>query len=285
MITLTTLLLHKIPKVPARKALLLMDLQRDSIPPESKSHVDEASVFERIRRLTTEFRPSGDLIWVRSRPEDPKQPAYHVEADCNVGNDIVLCRSRQAEDGALQLARWSQSLPNEHKLGITEPLHASATCSTKNGSSSPQHDLPPPIVKAKEDYSCTPDSCDSQSTSNPGQAGEFPVLVQQHDLQIVKPHLSAFTSTSLLLTLRSKFIIELYICGQMSDMSLYETIIDAVRYGIRIVLVQDCLGSRKSVCRGFSFQGFADMVDADVLTSEDITAALRNARGSSLQSD
>lgn len=47
-----------------------------------------------------------------------------------------------------------------------------------------------------------------------------------------------------------------------------------------MILVQDCLGYCQSVGRDFSFQGLVDLVDADVATSDDITADLSKAPGS-----
>lgn len=65
------------------------------------------------------------------------------------------------------------------------------------------------------------------------------MIEKEKDLQMIKTHYSAFSSTSLLLTLRTKLITELYICGCITNLSVYATAMDAARYGIRVTLVDD----------------------------------------------
>lgn len=123
-VSLTTLLLHKIPEVPTRKVLVLMDLRRDSSTPESIG----ASFIDRIRRLANEFRPSGDLIWIHTELENSMQSGYHGEGGYNIGSDLTHCslpatENIADEDHPLRLA-WSQSPPNENTLVVMEPIRS-----------------------------------------------------------------------------------------------------------------------------------------------------------------
>jgi len=204
---------------------------------------------------------------------------------CNI-NVLELPKAEESmnEDDTLGLA-WSQLPSDEHTSRGTGPPRARAISPPKQKRPNPprQH-VPSPSVEDEDRPFPTPDasyeSSNIQSTSSPDQAGGMAALVQQHDLQIVKPYHSAFNSTSLLLMLRAKFIIELYVCGFVTDISLRDTVVDAARYGIKVIIVQDCLGYRQSVGHDFSFQGLIDMVGADVVTSDDITAALSKTHGS-----
>lgn len=55
---------------------------------------------------------------------------------------------------------------------------------------------------------------------------------------------SALESDGLVLSFRIRFVIELYLCGSLSNISVYTTALDAVRNGFSVTLVEDCLGYR-----------------------------------------
>ena len=96
------------------------------------------------------------------------------------------------------------------------------------------------------------------------------------DMQLVKTYYSAFGSTSLLLTLRSKLITELFICGCMTNLSVFATAMDAARYGIKITLVEDCLGYRRKDRHDLAIKQLREIMEADVMTSTEVINVLRN---------
>ncbi|QIW94511.1 hypothetical protein AMS68_000029 [Peltaster fructicola] len=73
---------------------------------------------------------------------------------------------------------------------------------------------------------------------------ELAALVQPQDVQLVKNQYSAFSSTCLLMTLRSRLVTKLYIAGALSNLSSHATALDAARNGIETVLIEDCLAWR-----------------------------------------
>nr|KMM71078.1 isochorismatase family protein family [Coccidioides posadasii RMSCC 3488] len=87
---------------------------------------------------------------------------------------------------------------------------------------------------------CLPDSAGAQ----------FPPAIlsaidSRADTVLVKSDYSALQSPNVLLSFRSQFITEIYICGALSNVSVYATALDAVRNGFTVTLVEDCLGFRR----------------------------------------
>lgn len=82
------------------------------------------------------------------------------------------------------------------------------------------------------------------SSDNPALLDALQDLSKPSDIYFTKSHYSAFKSGSLVQTLRRNLITELFICGALSNTSVYATAVEAASYGIRITLVDDCLGWR-----------------------------------------
>lgn len=101
-------------------------------------------------------------------------------------------------------------------------------------------------------------------------------MIDAKDLQVIKSHYSAFGATSLLLTLRSKLITELFVCGNMTNLSVYATAMDAARYGIKITLITDCLGYRKQDRHDLAIKQLREIVSADVIQSDKVIDVLQN---------
>lgn len=281
--SLSTLLLQKTPNIPTRKGLILADLPYDSLSREVQMPGLETGFIDRIKRLTHVFRPYGDLIWIRTEFEDTKHPGCHRDRGSDVGTNIAhhslpMAKESTDEDDTLGLA-WPQSPSSKYTEESVESSRPIATSSYKQKWPSPsQKNVPSPALEADEEPLtrtpvCKP--CCIKGTPFSDYAVQAEVLVQPQDLQIVKSCHSAFSSTSLLHTLRSRLITELYICGCMTEASLHATVLDAARYGINIVLVHDCLGYRK---RGDSaIQRLVDLVEADVVTGDGVISALEKS--------
>jgi alkylated DNA repair dioxygenase AlkB len=102
-------------------------------------------------------------------------------------------------------------------------------------------------------------------------------LIQKgKDLEVTKSHYSAFGSTSLLLTLRSKLITDLYLCGCITNLSVYATAMDAARYGIRITLIDDCLGYRRRDRHDAAIKQLRDFMEAEAMDKNTVLERLRN---------
>lgn len=87
---------------------------------------------------------------------------------------------------------------------------------------------------------------------------------------MTKSHYSAFQSTSLLLTLRSKLITELFVAGCHTNLCVYATVRDAAMYGIRVSLVEDCLGNRIKSRGDRAMKEMRDVLEAGVMSAEEV---------------
>ena len=101
-------------------------------------------------------------------------------------------------------------------------------------------------------------------------------VIDAKDLQVTKTYYSAFGSTSLLLTLRSKLITELFVGGNMTNLSVFATAMDAARYGIKITLIEDCLGYRNKSRHEAAIKTLKDVMGADLMTAAQVIDALEN---------
>merc|ERR1712014_157911 len=94
--------------------------------------------------------------------------------------------------------------------------------------------------------------------------------------RVTKTYYSGFGSTSLLLTLRSKLITELFVCGCNTNLSVFATAMDAARYGIQITLIEDCLGYRRRERHDEAIRQLVDIMEADVVSSNKVVDILKN---------
>ncbi|QSS61045.1 isochorismatase family [Histoplasma capsulatum] len=92
----------------------------------------------------------------------------------------------------------------------------------------------------------------------------------ERDTILVKSDYSAFQSESLLLSFRTQFVRELYICGSLSNVSVYATALDAVSHGLDVILVEDCLGFRSFARHEEAMRRMADMMGANGITSKEL---------------
>ena len=71
------------------------------------------------------------------------------------------------------------------------------------------------------------------------------VVDKEKDLMVTKYYYSAFEQIALLEALRMNLAINyIYLCGSLTDVDIYSIAVDAVRHGLHITIVEDCLGFR-----------------------------------------
>jgi hypothetical protein len=119
----------------------------------------------------------------------------------------------------------------------------------------------------------------------PGSSGvEYPQEVQaamdsKHDLIMIKSHYSAFVDTQLLTQLRTRLITELYICGSLSNISVYATVLDAVCHGLQVTIIEDCLGYIDEACHVEAVQQMADSMGAEGVDCQELRDDLAGLLG------
>lgn len=89
-----------------------------------------------------------------------------------------------------------------------------------------------------------------------------------NDMYFTKSHYSAFRSGELIQTLRMQLITELYICGALSNTSVYATAMDAASHGFQITLIEDCLGYRNRERHDHALYLLDEETGCDILTKD-----------------
>ena len=94
------------------------------------------------------------------------------------------------------------------------------------------------------------------------------------DTLLVKSDYSALRSESLILSFRSRFVTQIYICGSLSNISVYATVLDAVSLGFSVTLIEDCLGFRHFGRHEEAMRRMADIFGASGITTEELCEEL-----------
>ncbi|RMZ84352.1 hypothetical protein DV738_g561, partial [Chaetothyriales sp. CBS 135597] len=229
------------PPIQEGKALLLVDFQNDFVSPEGKLPVAAARAFLRqIPVLANKFRAKGTVIWCRTEYKQPRD-IYLPE----FGTNGILLKADTQSIEAEATTSPDYRPPRRQRHG-----------SRGDSSYAASHD--PEAILAKRP------TADDGRPCLPGTSGaQYPELIAKaidtaNDIEVVKSHYSAFTDTPLLLSLRMRLITHLYVCGSLSNVSVYATVLDAVRHGIQITLIEDLLGYITEACH---IEAVRQMVD------------------------
>lgn len=233
-----------LPTIQTRKALLLLDFQNDFVRPSGALHVPNTSdVLEHIPPLVAAFRRRGDVIWVRSQYESPQSLD-----DWNFGDRIILETEQQK----------------------AKPMPSSDDVIEAASEDDPPEPVDPEAFLSGETATC----CAAQS---PGFQFPAPVLAALHleqDTMLDKTGYSALESNDLVLSFRTRFVTEIYLCGSLSNVSVYATALDAVRNGFSVTLVEDCLGYREFDRHREAMRRMADILGATGLETQELIQEL-----------
>jgi nicotinamidase-related amidase/alkylated DNA repair dioxygenase AlkB len=255
-----------IPFLTTRQALLVLDLQNDLVLPGSPLAVDKPSDFlDKIAALVPEFRQTGNVMWVGTQFETHRPINDGTAASERIITDSVQSAGRLGSGGRRMPSKKVAALYNKmlaegiddpelssaaEKIAAEEP-HGSEAFLTIEPASKPRYLIP----------------------STPG-ADYAPIVAQLADMGkdvfFTKSHYSAFASGSLLQTLRGQFVTELFICGALTNISVFATAMDAARYGFSITLVEDCLGYRSQARHDEAIRLLAEMTGCDMMSTNEV---------------
>lgn len=284
--SLLALLSQQTPNLPTRKGLILTGLQHDFLSPDGKLPVTnlDSGFLDRTKTLIDKFRGHGEIIWIRTEIDASRHPSDVDEDACNVITSLDQHDQPESdddsdsEDDASDTAQPSRKRKSGRdssspiaSQGASKRTQRRSSLSDDEGSTDDQ-------IPVDEEHFLTQtadrEACFIKGTLGAEFAAEVKPSVQPTDLQVTKTYYSAFSSTSLLSTLRMKLITELYVCGAMSNLNVYATSMDAARYGIKITLVEDCLGYRQKDRHDLAIQRLVDIMDAHTTTSDQIIAGM-----------
>ena len=284
---LFALLSQQTPNLQTRKGLILTGLQNDFLSPDGKLPSNTASgILDRLKELVPAFREYGDVIWVRSHYEANRPVNPIDEAGDNVIAGPMTEDEPMEEDEVernspvpIKKARISEESLDRRLASNGRGDKSECACPTRTTIQDDDEELFLTRTATKEPC------CIPGSTGADYSPPILDLIDQTRDMQLIKTYYSAFGSTSLLLTLRSKLITEIFICGCTTNLSVFATAMDAARYGIKVTLVEDCLGYRRKNRHDLAIKRLREIMEADVMTSTEVIEILRNPPPSSEEDD
>lgn len=115
-----------------------------------------------------------------------------------------------------------------------------------NKKESPKSTTDPPKQVSTDAFLSIPDThlCEKNTPGAEFIAALTPDIKKPTDRTISKSWYSAFRETQLLMLLQSRLVTEVYICGAMTNTSVYATALDAVQFGLKVLVPSDCCGFR-----------------------------------------
>ena len=254
MASLLDLLTQATPNLQTRKALIVLGLQNDFLSPDGKLPVPlESGFLDRLKELVPSFREHGDIIWVRSEFEANREPGESGDTII-AGSHSLVHDAETTQKGAKRSASQRNATPSK-RVKATDAGGDPELFLTRTKSREP---------------------CCLRGSWGAKPPADIEALVKEKDLEVTKTFYSAFGSTSLLLTLRSRLITELFVVGCNTNLSVFATAMDAARYGIKITLVEDCLGYRQRPRHDEAIKQLKDIMSAAVMTSDKVIEALVN---------
>ena len=232
-----------LPIIQTRKALLLLDFQNDFVRPSGALHIPNTpDILETLPQLASAFRHVGDVVWVRSQYESPQSIV-----DWDFGDRIVLEREP----------------PRRKKIPHSDIIEVASD------RDSPEPVDPEAFLSADPSPCCAP-----QTTGYQFPAPILAAINAQHDTVMDKTGYSALESPALVLSFRTRFVTELYLCGSLSNISVFATALDAVRNGFSVTLVEDCLGFRDFQRHQEAMRRMADILGATGITARELIQEL-----------
>lgn len=272
MSSLLELLTQKQPQFQTHQALVVLDLQNDFLLPDGKLPVSSRSGFlGRIQKLVSIFRENaGDIIWVRS--------SYEADRPVNDATDEAEAVVTSVEGNV----NGSPEESSEETTKDSSPSNALKSAGraldifkkiSRKGSQS-QADLKAASTDEPEHFlSSTPNRppcCVPNTKGIEFTEGIKESIDPAADVLVNKTYYSAFNSTSLLMTLRTRLITELYICGCLTNVSVYATALDAARHGLTINIIEDCVGYRKASRHREAIRQMVEVMGAFTVTSTEL---------------
>ncbi|KAK5659072.1 hypothetical protein OQA88_1161 [Cercophora sp. LCS_1] len=246
-----------LPTVATRKALLIVDLQNDFVSPDGALYTEIPEGFvSRIIELAKVFRESnaGDVIWIRSEFE--KHRPLTPEGDQILVSDTVHTRRPPARGRRPASRAHDESLLEiDEEAFLSVPTGSGKTpCVQKD---SPGAEFAPEVQAA---------------------------IVKGRDIVLTKTHYSAFApgQQQLVQLLRLRFVTEMYICGALSNVSIFATAVDAGKHGYEMTLVDDCCGFRSELRHINATKKLTELTGSELISAEDLISTLQpDKKGSS----
>ncbi|KAI9849842.1 MAG: hypothetical protein M1837_000056 [Sclerophora amabilis] len=271
-----------LPQFETRQALIVLDLQNDFVSPQSQLPVSCPPDFlDNIKALVPAFRGTGDILWVRTEFEAERPISRDGDVDSVVVDDPTAGENRgtsssaSSPKGAKPSKRSSQTPEQVRELKRTRVGHTEKQRPESKKPVSQTADAENEAFLTRSPSSKFPVLCLAGSDGAQFAESLVPLIDDDKDSTFIKSHYSAFNSTFLLPHLRGTLVTELYVCGLISNISVFATTLDAARHGFSISLVEDCIGYRDKARHQKAMQKMTDYAGAEIINSAEVLEKIR----------
>ncbi|KAK8256126.1 hypothetical protein IWZ00DRAFT_151965 [Phyllosticta capitalensis] len=274
MSSICELLAQNQPSFQTHQALIAIGLQNDFISSTGKLPVSKPDgLLPRIKKVVPAFRDhAGSIIWVRTE-SDPAQPLDDGSGDADAVITSVPGKGSSGDDdggpdlmGAeLQLSDLPSSRPRRSRRRPEDLLRRVTTRNQEDEIEASNNS------STEEELFLTNGSGICQKGGyGAAFADAISTEIKPNDIVVTKRWYSALRGTNLLLTLRARLITELFVCGCISNISVYATAAEAARHGITIYLIDDCIGYRKLDRHREAMKQMVEYMGAYLISFDDV---------------
>ena len=273
-----------VPRFETRKALIITNLQNDSFDTTREIVICEPQDFvEKIKAVIPYFRKIGDIIWVRTEfqeitstgPSTAHDATQRLQVDDLIArqNDLPATDDEGEDDGTEPPIEASEYFPSSRSKAAMRRASAKTRSDQRKElyevfNASPGDDVDAYVHKPRKGQ---PPQLYRPGTYGAAIADDvLPYIDEALDLMMVKQHYSALDATPLLMSLRMKLVTHVYLCGLLSNVSIYATAADAVRHGFEVTVVEDCIGYRSEAKHIDAMRQMADVLGVSGIDSEEL---------------
>ncbi|KAF2238131.1 hypothetical protein EV356DRAFT_338133 [Viridothelium virens] len=295
------LLAQNQPHFQTRSALIILGLQNDFVAPQAGflEELQPYGFLDRIKAVIPPFREKGEIVWARSEyagdvtvndseEEHGERVIYRVEEK----SDDVAVDSDSEEDHddvdplEADVDPSPPVSPTHPPAGMTRTKALLETIKQDRAKSETPEELQglPTIQRDEGSEELFLDKaerlrvfCIAGTWGAEIEDSFKPFIDPTRDLEIIKTKYSAFTNTNLLLTLRTKLVTEIYLCGVLTNMSIYATAMDAARHGLAINVLEDCCGYRHRPLHDESVKQMKELMGATMAISLELSKLIGKA--------
>jgi len=278
---------HSLPFVRTGQALLMLDLQNDFIESSAVLPVRKPpDLVANIIKLLPEFRTCGLVISIRSifetsRPfNEPQGDSESVITNTELPPNARVLGLKSRTTLLRTLVEQNGKMPQSSSTNFSTATLVVDESPEQEGEEEEEEDEEDEEDLMPETFLTVVPGQRQQVVlpASPGTNLAESVLVAndtKKDLFAQKTHYSAFKDGSLVQTLRAKFVTEIYICGALTNISIFATAMDAARHGYAITIVEDCVGYRSKARHDEALRRLQEFAGCELITSTELIESLR----------
>ena len=283
--------------IQTNKALLVINCQNDSFYKDDDFYVTKNPEYvDHVRDLIPYFRRIGDVIWINTEMPTKTLGSVAAKGGKDESPQGADAKVKTPSAAAGQTSKSGESTTSATTAGASgdDPgeVAKKGPAQTYDPSSRLKRLIsggPDDIKAEKRNFNMrTLDGDDGEIFQEtiaktekqgaffiPGTKGAeveetLKPLAEGDDLTVVKHFYSAFDQTSLLTALRKQLITEVYLCGGLTNASIYSTAADAVQHGLDVTVIENCLGFRSAEKHEEAMRQMADIMGVTQVMSEEV---------------